>query len=81
MGGFAARKSRLILDNMAFIIGIELMTSLQSLDLLREHEPSQKLSEIHQKVRKYVPYLEKDEYYGPKVTVAKDLIMNGLNNL
>ena len=51
MGGFAARKSRLILDNMAFIVGIELMMALQSIDLLKEHKASEKLQEIHKKVR------------------------------
>lgn len=34
MGGFAARKSKTIVDNVAFILGIELMAALQSGDLL-----------------------------------------------
>ena len=51
MGGFAARKSRILLDNMAFIVGIELMAALQSIDLLSELSPSKRLSQIHKRVR------------------------------
>jgi histidine ammonia-lyase len=50
MGGYAARKSREVLENMAYILGIELMHCLQAVDLI-EKTPSKKLFQIHQKVR------------------------------
>lgn len=42
MGGFAARKAKILYDNMAFILGIELMCALQAVDLL-QMRPSSKL--------------------------------------
>lgn len=42
MGGFAARKAKIIYENVSQIIGIELMFALQAVDLL-ELKPSKKL--------------------------------------
>lgn len=39
MGGFAARKAKIILNNMAHILGIELMCVLQSVDII-DKKPS-----------------------------------------
>lgn len=45
MGGFAARKAKMIYENISFILGIELMCALQAIDLLKL-KPSRKLNEI-----------------------------------
>lgn len=34
MGGFAARKSLLMLENIAYILGIELILALQAADMI-----------------------------------------------
>lgn len=34
MGGYAARKARTVYENIAYILGIELMCCLQAIDLL-----------------------------------------------
>lgn len=42
MGGFAARKAKIIYENVSQILGIELMFALQAVDLL-ELKPSKRL--------------------------------------
>ena len=65
---------------MAYKLGIELMYGLQSIDLLGL-EPSSKLGEIKKKVRQHISYMPVDKYFGPDITVAKDLIKKGLSKL
>lgn len=56
MGGFAARKCRVLLDNMTYILGVELLNCLSAVDL--EHKaPSVKLKRIRDEVRKQIPLL------------------------
>lgn len=50
MGGFASRKAKMICENVAYILGIELLCCLQSIDLL-QLKPSKKLDAIKTKIR------------------------------
>ena len=51
MGGYAARKSRELMENISFIIGIELMHCLQAVDIIGK-KPSAKLQKVHEEARK-----------------------------
>jgi histidine ammonia-lyase len=80
MGGYAARKSMEMLDNISYILGIELMCALQSVNLIRK-KPSEYLYRIHQNARKFIKYLDKDCYFGEELEIAKELVMNNLEIL
>lgn len=80
MGGFAARKAKIIYENIAYILGIELMCALQAIDLM-QLKPSKKLDEIKQKVRKSIAFMPVDKYYGPEITMAQELVKKGLGSI
>lgn len=60
-----------MLENVSFILGIELMHCLQAVDLVGK-EPSRRLGEIAKAVRgERVEFIEEDSYFGPQITKAK----------
>ncbi len=59
MGNFAARKAGEIIDNVKYILAIELMSSLQALDFY-DKKTSPKLESVKKLVREKVPFLERD---------------------
>ena len=80
MGGYAARKSRELMENISFIIGIELMHCLQAVDMIGK-KPSAKLQKVHEEARKSgILFIEEDYYFGPQITLCKELVMKGLHN-
>ena len=80
MGGYAARKSKEMLDKMAFIVGVEFMHCLQAVDLIGKR-PSKKLAEIYEKGWKYISFLEEDNYFGWEIPIAKELVLKGLDSI
>ena len=54
------------------------MHCLQAVDLIGK-KPSKKLDEIHKKVRNCISFMEEDKYFGPEMTIAKDLVLQGLH--
>jgi len=64
MGGYASRKSREILENVSYILGIELMCALQAVDLIGK-APSSNLNKIYTKARASISFLKEDKYFGP----------------
>lgn len=77
MGGFAARKSLTILENTAYILGIELILALQAADMIQK-KLSNNLESIRKKARNHIKYLKEDRYFGDEIKLAKDWVMNGL---
>lgn len=80
MGGFAARKSSTLLHNVAHILGIELLLCLSAVDFL-EKTPSKKLSQIKDKVREHITFMEKDRFFGPDIAMAHDFVLGDLTKL
>jgi histidine ammonia-lyase len=80
MGGFAARKSSTLLHNVAHILGIELLLCLSAVDFL-EKTPSKKLSQIKEKVREHITFMEKDRFFGPDIAQAHDFVLADLTKL
>lgn len=80
MGGYAARKSREVLENISYILGIEFMCALQATSIIAKR-PSEKLQKIFEGARKYIHYIEEDLYFGPEMEIAKDLVQKGLTSL
>lgn len=56
MGGYAARKSREVLENISYILGIEFMCALQATSIIGK-KPSEKLQKIFEGARKYIHYV------------------------
>jgi histidine ammonia-lyase len=73
MGTIGAMKCRTILDNTAFVLGIELMSACQALDS-REHKSSEVLEAIKAEVRKNIAHLTKDRIINHDINFAKELV-------
>ncbi len=56
------------------------MCALQAIDLL-EMKPSKRLEDIKNRVRHQIGYMAVDKYFGPDITVAKELVKRGLGNV
>ncbi|MFO7896820.1 MAG: histidine ammonia-lyase [Candidatus Cloacimonadales bacterium] len=73
MGTIGAMKCRTILDNTAFVLGIELMSACQALDS-REYQSSPVLEAIKAEVRKNIAHLAKDRIINHDINFAKNLV-------
>jgi len=77
MGMTAARKAREIVENTQRVIGIELLTACQAIDI---RECSDKLApatlEVYNKVRETVPFMERDMYLKPLMDECFEIVRN-----
>jgi histidine ammonia-lyase len=60
MGANAATKCYKIIENTKTILAIELLNAAQALDFRKPLKTGNSIEELHQKVRKVVPFIEKD---------------------
>ena len=77
MGTISAIKARNIIDNTAYVLGIELMIACQALDT-REYKSSKIIEIIKSEVRKTVTFLEKDRILSEDIRNMKKLIESGI---
>ncbi len=77
MGTISAIKARNIIDNTAYVLGIELMIACQALDT-REYKSSKIIEIIKSEVRKTVTFLEKDRILSEDIINMKKLIESGI---
>ncbi|MDO9577130.1 MAG: histidine ammonia-lyase [Candidatus Cloacimonadales bacterium] len=73
MGTIGAMKARTIVDNVAFILGIELMLAVQALDT-RTLKSSPAIEAVRREVRQNVAFLEKDRFLATDINKMKELI-------
>ncbi len=73
MGTIGAMKARTIIDNTAFVLGIELMSACQALDT-REFPTSDALEAVKAEVRKEIEHLHKDRIITNDINAAKQLV-------
>lgn len=77
MGMTAARKAREVVTNTQRVLGIELMTACQAIDI---RKCSDKLApatrKLYDKVRENVPFVETDTYLKPLIDNCYDIIQN-----
>ncbi|MCF7919189.1 MAG: histidine ammonia-lyase [Candidatus Cloacimonetes bacterium] len=74
MGTIGAVKARTILQNVAWVLGIELMVSLQALED-RDVATSPVLEKIHQFLRTKVARLETDRYLKPDIDAMQEIFL------
>jgi histidine ammonia-lyase len=77
MGWGAARKLRASLDNLAGILGIELVTAARGLELRQPLEPAEPTAAALVAVREQVPGFGTDRWLSPELEAAKRLVQSG----
>ncbi len=77
MATFAARRLQPMIDNVAHILGIELLAAAQGIDFLRPLRSSAVLESAHAMVRASCPTHNQDRYLSPDIEVAAQWVRNG----
>jgi histidine ammonia-lyase len=75
MGWGAALKLRTVLDNLAHILAVELLTAARAQDLRRPLEPSPATRAVRDALRKKVPGVGPDRVLAPELSSAESLIL------
>jgi histidine ammonia-lyase len=83
MGCTAARQVCQILDNLEYILALELMAAAQGVDFRREElGPSAQLGRgtrvAYSLIRRHVPFLENDAIMYPYIEAVRHLIADGM---
>lgn len=76
MGGFSSVKMLQVVDNVEYVVAIELLCACQALDFHRPLTSTPALERVYELVRSKVPYYEKDRYMAPDIEAVKELIRN-----
>ncbi len=77
MGPIAGLKALKILEQAQYVLAIELLCAAQGIDMLRPLKSSPKLEKVHAKIRKVVPYLEKDRHLAKDIEAVHALVKAG----
>ena len=76
MGSISGRKLNTILDNLEFILAIELLCASQAIEFRRPLKSSAILEFAHKYVRSYVGFAEEDRVFAHDINQIKTLISN-----
>jgi histidine ammonia-lyase len=76
MACHAARRLESMNHNLAYIIAIELLTSVQGIEFRAPIETSPALLKVMQTVRRRVQRLEDDRYLADDIATAREMVMN-----
>ncbi|MEO6410528.1 MAG: histidine ammonia-lyase [Burkholderiaceae bacterium] len=77
MATFAARRLQGMIDNVAHILGIELLAAAQGIDFLRPLRSSAALESVHALLRETCAPLDVDRYLAPDIEHATALVRGG----
>jgi histidine ammonia-lyase len=77
MGSIGGRKLNQVIDNLEYILAVELLYAAQGLDLRRPLRSSPILEQVHQKVRTVVAYADKDRQLSGDIEALRNLIGEG----
>jgi histidine ammonia-lyase len=78
MAAYAARRLLPMAENARAILGIELLSAAQGLDLRRPARTSETLEAVHAGMRARVPAWEEDRFFSPDIEAAIEMIAGGL---
>jgi histidine ammonia-lyase len=79
MGANAATKLYQVVENLAKILGIELMNASQAIEFRRPLNTSPQLEELLANYRQVVPFTHEDEYMHPRMVASKLFVENQMN--
>ncbi|MGZ5218625.1 MAG: histidine ammonia-lyase [Chitinophagaceae bacterium] len=74
MGSISGRKLNKVLDNLEFILAIELLTASQAIEFRRPHKSSEILEFAHGYVRNHVGFAEEDRIFADDINKMKTII-------
>lgn len=74
MGSISGRKLNKVLDNLEFILAIELLTASQAIEFRRPHKSSEILEFAHGLVRNHVGFAEEDRIFSDDINKMKNII-------
>src|SRR6478609_3158632 len=77
MGSISGRKLNQVLDNLEYILAIELMSACQAIEFRRPHKSSAILEFAHDHVRKQVSFAREDRIFADDINRIHRIIADG----
>ena len=74
MGSISGRKLNQVLDNLEYILAIELMSACQAIEFRRPLKSSKVLEHAHQFVRRFVSFAQEDCIFADDIQKIKNII-------
>src|SRR5438552_641270 len=74
MGSISGRKLNMVLDNLEYILAIELLTACQAIEFRRPLRSSEILEFAHEYVRQFVSFAEEDRIFAEDIQKIKSII-------
>ena len=74
MGSISGRNLNTVLDNLEFILAIELLSASQAIEFRRPNKSSEILEFAHEHVRSFVGFAEEDRIFADDINVIKNII-------
>lgn len=74
MGSISGRKLNKVLDNLEYILAIELLTACQAIEFRRPLRSSEILEFAHEHVRQFVSFAEEDRIFADDIEKIKSII-------
>ncbi|QNL48539.1 histidine ammonia-lyase [Olivibacter sp. SDN3] len=78
MGSISGRKLNRIIDNLQYILAVELLYATQALDFRHPLQSTPILQACHREVRKVVSYASEDRIFAYDINALKQVIANGV---
>ena len=76
MGSISGRKTNRVLDNLEYILAIELLTACQAIEFRRPLKSGAILELAHDHVREYVGFAEEDRIFADDINSITNIIKN-----
>jgi histidine ammonia-lyase len=74
MGSISGRKLNKVLDNLEFILAIELLSACQAIEFRRPYKSSELLEAAHDYVREFVGFAEEDRIFADDINAIRNII-------
>ena len=74
MGSISGRKLNQVIDNLEFILAIELLSACQAIEFRRPHKSSGILEFAHEYVRSFAGFAEEDRIFADDINKIKNII-------
>src|SRR5205823_13003423 len=74
MGSISGRKLNKVLDNLEYILAIELLCASQAIEFRRPLKSSEILEFAHEFVRKFVSFAEEDRIFADDIEKIKNIV-------
>ncbi|MEJ2357231.1 MAG: histidine ammonia-lyase [Deinococcales bacterium] len=77
MGTHACRKARQVLDNVLWVVAIELLSAAQALDFHLPLSPGRGVQAAYGRIRELVPHLDRDRLLSPDLERVRAAVRDG----